>query len=130
GADSHTVTGGALNAFAAGVGSSDLAAALICGSLWFRVPETIRVTLRGRLHASAFPKDLALTLLDGLGRDGADYRALEFTGTGIATLDMAGRMVLSNMAVEMGAKAALFPCDGTTLAYLEDRTTSIFEEVE
>lgn len=127
GADSHTVTGGALNAFATGVGSSDLAAALICGSLWLRVPDTIRVPLLGRLHRSVLPKDLALALLERLGPDGADYHALEFTGPGVQSLEVGDRMVLSNMAVEAGAKAAIFPADEATLSYLRARTGTRLE---
>jgi 3-isopropylmalate/(R)-2-methylmalate dehydratase large subunit len=127
GADSHTVTGGALNAFATGVGSSDLAAALICGSLWLRVPETIRVSLLGRLHRSALAKDLALALVGRLGSEGANYRAIEFSGPGVGSLDVGDRMVVSNMLVESGAKVSIFPFDEATERYLEGRTETPFE---
>jgi len=109
GADSHSVTYGALNAFATGIGSSDLAALMICGRVWLRVPKSIRVTLRGELPQGVFPKDIALALVGMLGADGATYRALEFGGDGIDTLELDDRMVLSNLAVEMGAKNGVFP---------------------
>jgi len=116
GADSHAVTYGALNAFGTGIGSSDLAAILMCGQMWLRVPETIRVTLHGRLPDSVYPKDIALALAKALGADGATYQALEFDGSGIETLDLDDRLVIANLAVEMGAKNAVFPADEKTLA--------------
>jgi 3-isopropylmalate/(R)-2-methylmalate dehydratase large subunit len=109
GADSHAVTYGALNAFGTGIGSSDLAAIMICGRMWLRVPESIRVVLRGALPSGAYPKDIALALAKELGADGATYQALEFAGDGLATLDLDDRLVLSNLSVEMGAKAGIFP---------------------
>ena len=109
GADSHSVTYGALNAFATGIGSSDLAALMICGRVWLRVPESIRVTLRGALGHGVFPKDAALALAGMLGADGATYCALEFGGPGVATLELDDRLVLSNLSVEMGAKNGVFP---------------------
>lgn len=122
GADSHAVTYGALNTFGTGIGSSDLAVAMASGKVWFKVPESIRVELAGRLRSPAAAKDVALELLRQLGADGARYAALEFTGEGVQHLDMADRLVISNMIVEMGAKAGLFPCDATTLAYLHARS--------
>ncbi|HVZ47434.1 MAG TPA: aconitase/3-isopropylmalate dehydratase large subunit family protein [Gemmatimonadaceae bacterium] len=118
GADSHAVTCGALNAFAIGVGSSDLAAAMLTGQAWLRVPQTIRVRLDGALGAGASAKDAALTLVAMLGADGADYHAIEFAGSGVATLGMDDRFVFSNLMVEAGAKAALFPFDACTESYL------------
>ncbi len=106
GADSHAVMYGALNAFATGIGSSDLAAIMICGRIWLRVPETIRVVLRGSLGAGVYPKDIALRLAKELGADGAAYQALEFAGE---ELDLEDRLVLSNLSVEMGAKNGIFP---------------------
>ncbi|MGH1590202.1 3-isopropylmalate dehydratase large subunit [Methylobacterium phyllosphaerae] len=126
GADSHAVTYGALNAFATGIGSSDLAAILLCGRMWLRVPETIRVELTGRLPAGVFPKDAALALAGALGADGAAYQALEFAGPGIGTLALEDRLVLSNLAVEMGAKVGLFPADAETDAYLRGRTARAY----
>src|SRR5580658_910253 len=118
GADSHAVMYGALNAFATGIGSSDLAAIFISGKIWLRVPESIRVTLTGRLQAGVYPKDIALALAKQLGADGAAYRALEFDGPGAAALDLEDRLVLSNLSVEMGAKNGIFAADEKTFAYL------------
>lgn len=111
GADSHATSYGALNCFGTGIGSSDLAGIMFCEHLWLEVPQTIRVVLTGRLSPGVSAKDIALTLARRMGADGANYTALEFCGPGIATLDMDDRIVLSNMAVEIGAKAGLFPCD-------------------
>ncbi|HEY3382523.1 MAG TPA: aconitase/3-isopropylmalate dehydratase large subunit family protein [Vicinamibacterales bacterium] len=118
GADSHSVTGGALNAFATGIGSSDLAATMICGRIWLKVPETIRVVLTGEARPGVFPKDMALALAGVLGADGAAYQALEFDGPGSTALDVEDRLVLSNMSVEMGAKAGVFRADRKTVEYL------------
>ncbi len=123
GADSHTVTCGALNVFATGVGSSDLAAAMITGKIWLRVPETILVTLAGRRPRGLAAKDAALAMIAQLGAEGANYRTLEFTGPGLADLSIDDRFVFSNLAVEAGAKAAIFERDGLTDAYLAGRTT-------
>lgn len=111
GADSHTVTCGAVNAFATGVGSSDLAAAMLTGQLWFRVPQTIRVVLTGERGPSVAAKDVALTLVAMLGSDGAEYHALEFAGSGVRGFSLDDRLVLSNLAVEAGAKAAVWGSD-------------------
>ncbi|MDI6893488.1 MAG: 3-isopropylmalate dehydratase large subunit [Bacillota bacterium] len=111
GADSHTCTCGALGVFATGVGSTDLACAMALGELWFRVPATVRVEFGGRLPPWVGGKDLALFLLSQLGTEGANYVALEFTGEAIAELPLDGRLTLSNMAVEAGAKAGLVPAD-------------------
>ncbi|MEO6565260.1 MAG: aconitase/3-isopropylmalate dehydratase large subunit family protein [Casimicrobiaceae bacterium] len=124
GADSHAVSYGALNAFGTGIGSSDLAGVLMCNQLWLKVPASVRVNLRGRLAAGVSAKDLALALARRLGADGASYLALEFSGPGVATLDMDDRIVLANMSVEMGAKAGLFPFDDCTAAYLQWRGVS------
>jgi 3-isopropylmalate/(R)-2-methylmalate dehydratase large subunit len=129
GADSHAVTYGALNAFATGIGSSDLAAIMLCGRMWLLVPETIRVMLTGCLQAGVYSKDVALALAGELGADGAAYQALEFAGPGVATLELEDRLVLSNLAVEMGAKNGIFPADHQTLAYLDGRTSRTFEAV-
>ena len=130
GADSHSVTGGALNAFATGVGSSDLAATMICGRIWLKVPQTIKVILDGNLAPGVFAKDVALSLAGRLGADGAAYQTLEFQGPGAAAMEIDDRIVLSNLSVEMGAKAGIFPADAKTFAYLKERTTEIFEPVE
>jgi 3-isopropylmalate/(R)-2-methylmalate dehydratase large subunit len=124
GADSHTVTCGALNLFATGVGSSDLAAAMITGHIWLRVPETIKVTLTGSRPPGVSAKDIALAVVAELGAEGANYRTLEFHGAAVAALTLEDRFVLSNLAVESGAKAAIFPADDATAAYLTGRSTS------
>ena len=111
GADSHAVTYGAVNCFGTGIGSSELAAILIGGAIWLKVPETIRVTLTGELPRGVDAKDVALTLARELGADGAAYCALEFAGPSLAALDLDDRLVLANLAVEMGAKNAVFPGD-------------------
>ena len=109
GADSHAVTCGALGAFAIGVGSSDLAAAMLTGKIWLRVPETIRVVLRGSRQPGVAAKDVALRLVGEFGADGANYQAIEFDGDVLAALSMDDRLVLCNLMVEAGAKAAMFP---------------------
>ena len=130
GADSHAVTYGALNSFATGIGSSDLAAIMICGRIWLRVPESIHVILTGSLPQGVFPKDIALALAKELGADGATYQALEFSGPTLGLLDLEDRLVLSNLAVEMGAKNGIFPADSRTMEYLQGRSSSSFEPVE
>ncbi len=121
GADSHTVTCGALNLFATGIGSSDLAAALITGQIWLRVPETIRIVLRGERPRDLTAKDLALAIVAQLGADGANYQAVEFDGEGVAGLALDDRLVLSNLLVESGAKAAMFPADDVLAEFLRSR---------
>jgi 3-isopropylmalate/(R)-2-methylmalate dehydratase large subunit len=119
GADSHAVTYGALNTFATGIGSSDLSAIFVSGEMWLRVPESIRITLTGELPRGVYPKDIALSLAKELGADGANYRALEFAGDGLASLDLEDRLVVANLAIEMGAKNGIFPADEKTFAYLK-----------
>ncbi len=111
GADSHTTTHGAFNCLGTGLGSSDMAAAMITGSVWLRVPESFRITLTGALPPGAEAKDVALGILGMLGADGATYKALEFAGEGVAGLSVYERMTICNMMVECGAKAAIMPCD-------------------
>lgn len=125
GADSHAVSYGALNAFGTGIGSSDFAGVLQCAQVWLKVPAAIRIRLRGHLAAGVCAKDVALTLARRLGADGANGLALEFTGPGVAGLDMDDRIVLANMSVEMGAKAGVFPFDDRTAGYLNGRSPSI-----
>jgi 3-isopropylmalate/(R)-2-methylmalate dehydratase large subunit len=130
GADSHSVTGGSLNAFATGVGSSDLAAAMICGRIWLKVPHTIRIILKGEVPEGVYAKDIALTLAERLGADGASYQTLEFHGPAADAMEIEDRIVLSNMSVEMGAKAGIFRADAKTFEYLKGRTTERLVPVE
>ncbi|MGH9270324.1 MAG: 3-isopropylmalate dehydratase large subunit, partial [Ilumatobacteraceae bacterium] len=118
-ADSHATTYGALNTFGTGIGSSDLAVLMATGTLWFCVPESIQVDLSGSLGPNVAAKDLALHLVGRLGASGARYSALEFTGRGVETLDLDDRLVVANMAVELGAKAGIFPCDDRLREELE-----------
>jgi 3-isopropylmalate/(R)-2-methylmalate dehydratase large subunit len=124
GADSHTVTCGALNLFATGIGSSDLAAALITGQIWLRVPETIRIILRGERPRDLTAKDLALGIVARLGAEGANYQAVEFDGECVAELPVDDRLVLSNLLVESGAKAAMFSADAVLAEFLASRVTA------
>ena len=129
GADSHTVTAGALNLFATGVGSSDLAAAMLTGQIWLRVPESIKVTLAGSRPADVSAKDIALALVKAVGPEGANYRALEFHGSTLGALSLEDRMVICNLCVETGAKAAIFPWDDATRGYLAGRRAAPGEPV-
>lgn len=122
GADSHTCTYGALNAFATGVGSTDLAAGMALGESWFKVPETIKITLYGHLNPWVSGKDLILYLIGLIGVDGALYQALEFGGETLKELSMDSRFTMANMAIEAGAKNAIFPADEITRVYLHSRT--------
>ncbi len=122
GADSHTCTAGALGAFATGMGSTDIAVAMATGSVWMRVPETIRVELRGGLKRWVGGKDVILETIARLGVHGATYAALEFGGPALDGLSIDARLTIANMAIEAGAKAGLFPADGAALAYLDGRT--------
>lgn len=119
--DSHTCTHGAMNALATGVGVSDLASAMVTGSLWFRVPETIKVVLKGHLPKGVFAKDIILYLAGLLGANGANYKALEFCGDGVANLSIEERMTITNMVIELGGKCGLMPCDDRLREWLKDR---------
>ena len=121
GADSHTCTYGALGAFATGVGSTDLAAAMITGEVWLRVPETIKLIFFGKLQPWVSGKDLILYTIGDVGVDGALYKALEFTGDAVNTLGMDARLTMANMAIEAGGKSGIFPPDEITLDYVRGR---------
>ncbi|OIQ53235.1 3-isopropylmalate dehydratase large subunit [Neomoorella thermoacetica] len=121
GADSHTCTYGALGAFATGVGSTDLAAAMATGELWFKVPETILFRYHGKLKPWVGGKDLILYTIGRIGVDGARYMAMEFTGEAITNLSMEGRFTMANMAIEAGGKNGIFPVDEKTVEYIRGR---------
>lgn len=125
--DSHTTTHGAFGCLGTGVGATDLATVLITGKLWFRVPEIIRIHLEGIPTDQALPKDVILYIIGRIKADGAVYKAVEFTGEYIDHLDVAGRMVLCNMAVEMGAKTAYIQPNQAVLDYVRNRTDRKFE---
>lgn len=122
GADSHTCTHGALGAFATGMGSTDLAFAMITGENWFKVPEAIKVVFTGKPKPYVYGKDLILEVIRLIGVDGALYRTLEFTGDTIPYLSMDDRFSLCNMAIEAGAKNGIIAVDDITKAFLNDRT--------
>ncbi len=126
GADSHTCTYGALGAFATGVGSTDLAATMITGKTWFKVPESIKFVYKGELRPWVTGKDLILYTIGRIGVDGALYKAMEFTGPVIEALPMADRFTMSNMAIEAGGKAGLINPDPTTMEYVEGRAIRAF----
>lgn len=131
GADSHTCTSGALGAFATGMGSTDVAIATALGANWFRVPESFKIEISGRLGKSVFSKDLILYVIGKLGADGATYKAVEFHGEAIKSLDMEQRFTITNMAIEMGAKAGLIPTDKETFRYLREmRNEDKFLEIK
>jgi len=121
GADSHTCTYGAVGAFATGMGSTDIAAAMATGDIWMKVPPTIKFVYNGNLGKWVGGKDLILHTIGDIGVDGALYSAMEFTGKVINTLSMDGRFTMANMAIEAGAKAGIFRVDGRTSAYLKLR---------
>lgn len=123
GADSHTCTYGALGAFSTGVGSTDMAAGMITGKAWFKVPSALKIVLTGKPGENVSGKDVILHLIGRIGVDGALYRSLEFTGPGVANLSMDDRLCIANMAIECGAKNGIFPVDDVTRAYVDERKT-------
>src|SRR3989339_1017214 len=127
GADSHTCTYGALGAFSTGVGSTDLAAAMLTGELWFKVPETMKFIYRGKRRPWVSGKDLILYTIGRIGVDGAIYRAMEFTGDTIRGLTMADRLTMANLAIEAGGKNGIFIPDEITEAYCRGRAERKYE---
>ena len=121
GADSHTCTYGAFGAFATGIGSTEAAAVFATGKIWFKVPPTIKINVKGNFQKYVTPKDLILSIIGKMGVDGAIYKGTEFTGPTIKKMSIAGRMTLCNMAVEMGAKNGIIEPDETTHKFLEGR---------
>ncbi|MCX5749386.1 MAG: 3-isopropylmalate dehydratase large subunit [Candidatus Saganbacteria bacterium] len=119
GADSHTCTYGAINVFSTGIGSTDLAAGMISGKLWFKVPETIKFVVNGKMPKGVYSKDLILKVIGDTGAGGATYDSAEFTGEAIGRLSVDARFTISNMAIEMGAKAGLMNADSKTLEWIK-----------
>jgi len=120
GGDSHTCTYGAFAAFSTGIGSTDLAAAIATGKLWFKVPASMKFVLNGALPNGVYSKDVILAVIGRIGTDGALYRAMEFVGPTLAGMSMEARMTMTNMAIEAGAKNGVIPFDDTTKAYLRE----------
>ena len=119
GTDSHTTTYGCVGAFSSGIGYTEMASILGTGTMWIKVPETIKVVIDGELPENVMSKDVILRLIGDLGADGATYRALEFTGNAVKNMSVASRMTIANMAIEAGAKCALFTPDEKTAEYCE-----------
>ena len=119
GTDSHTTTYGCVGAFSSGIGYTEMASILGTGTMWIKVPETIKVVIDGELPENVMSKDVILRLIGDLGADGATYRALEFTGSAVKNMSVASRMTIANMAIEAGAKCALFTPDEKTAEYCE-----------
>jgi 3-isopropylmalate/(R)-2-methylmalate dehydratase large subunit len=124
GADSHTCTYGALGAFSTGVGSTDMAAGMASGKTWFKVPEAIRFELKGKFSKHVSGKDLILHIIGMIGVEGALYKSMEFSGSGVKNLSMDDRFCIANMAIEAGAKNGIFPVDAKTIAYMKKSQAS------
>lgn len=129
GADSHTCTYGALNALSTGIGSTEAAAAFATGRLWFKVPETIKVVLHGKFRKNVGGKDLIIRIITDIGVDGANYKAFEFHGD-VCNVPVPDRLAISNMAIEAGGKAGIFPCDDLTREYIKDSVRGEYTPVE
>ena len=130
GADSHTCTYGALGAFSTGVGSTDMAAGMVTGKAWFKVPSAIRFELVGKPSKWVSGKDVILHIIGMIGVDGALYRSMEFTGEGIKNLSMDDRFTICNMAIEAGGKNGIFPVDETALQYMKEHSKREFTVYE
>lgn len=129
GSDSHTPSHGALGAFAAGIGRTEAAAVMATGEIWLRVPESMRIVVEGAMPDRVSAKDLALHIIGDIRADGADYRSVEFAGPVVEAMGISGRLVLCNMAAEMGAKNGYVAPDDTTRAWLAGRTDAPYTEV-
>jgi 3-isopropylmalate/(R)-2-methylmalate dehydratase large subunit len=129
GSDSHTPTAGAFGAFAVGIGRTEAAAVMATGEIWLMVPQSFRLSITGQVPQGVYAKDIILHIIGDLGADGADYRSVEFAGPVVGEMSVASRMVLCNMAAEMGAKAGLVEPDQKTRDWLRGRTTVKYEEV-
>ncbi|MDD1775089.1 MAG: homoaconitase large subunit [Methanobacterium sp.] len=127
GTDSHTCTHGALGAFSTGIGSTDMAMVFATGQLWFKVPETLKFEIEGALKNYVYAKDVVLHIIGKIGADGATYKACEFAGETTKEMSVSERMVLCNMAIEMGGKTGLVEPDEKTVNYLKNRTNKKYE---
>ena len=130
GADSHTCTYGALGAFSTGVGSTDMAAGMVTGKAWFKVPSAIRFNLTGKPKKWVSGKDVILHIIGMIGVDGALYKSMEFTGDGIKNLSMDDRFTIANMAIEAGGKNGIFPVDDQTEAYMKEHSMRSYKVYE
>ncbi len=130
GADSHTCTYGAVGAFSTGVGSTDMAAGMATGKCWFKVPAAMKFVLTGKLSKGVSGKDVILDIIGRIGVDGALYKSMEFTGPGVASLNMDDRLTICNMAIEAGAKNGIFPVDEITREYLDGRSQREYKVYE
>lgn len=127
GTDSHTCTHGALGAFATGIGSTDMAMVFSTGQLWFKVPETIRFEIEGSLKSNVYAKDVVLNIIGKIGADGATYKACEFAGETVSKMSVSERMVMCNMAIEMGGKTGLVEPDQKTLQYIKNHSSKPYK---
>ena len=130
GADSHTCTYGALGAFSTGVGSTDMAAGMVTGKAWFKVPSAIKFNIVGKKSEWVSGKDLILHIIGMIGVDGARYKSMEFVGEGIKELSMDDRFTIANMAIEAGAKNGIFPVDDLTIEYMKEHSTKPYKAYE
>ena len=128
GSDSHTCTAGAFNAMAAGIDRTETAGLWLRGETWFLVPESLKITLTGRLKQGVYAKDLSLWIIGMIGSDGANYLSIEYHGEGVASLSISDRMTLANLASEMGAKNAVFPPDEVLHNYLGEKIAGIWAD--
>ena len=128
GSDSHTSTAGAFNTFAAGIDRTETAGLWKQGETWFRVPESMKITLKGKLIKGVYAKDLALWIIGMIGSSGADYMSIEYHGEGVKTLSISDRMTLANLASEMGAKNAVFPADDVLAEYYNKAIEGIWAD--
>jgi len=129
GADSHTCSYGALGAFATGIGSTEAACAMASGKLWFKIPETQKFLIEGKLNKYIMGKDIILHIIGEIGVDGSLYKTMEFYGSAIETLTLSDRITISNMAIEAGGKAGIIPADDKVFDYLKGRVRGNYEAV-
>lgn len=130
GADSHTCTYGALGAFATGIGSTEMAAVLATGKMWFRIPKAMKIQTKGKFQNLVTPKDLILNVIGEIGEDGARYMGMEFIGEAISDMSIDGRLTICNMAVEAGAKTGTVSADKKTMQYVKERTDKPFTSIK